>query len=247
RINLAKGIIKTVMQIITGDWKGAWNTIKSTTSNFLSGIKNIISNILNAVLTIIRGILNNIKTVFSSIFNGLKNIVSTAFNGVKNAVKNGMTGAFNAVKGFFGKFKDAGKNITQSIADGITAAIGKVTGAISNVTQKIRDFLPFSPPKTGPLIDIMDVKWGETIGAGIEKGENEVAKAMDDLLAFDLTKKATFSNPNKTNTDEDHNDSSTQNQPIILQVDGKTFAQIIGDYTSAEGGNRIRRIERGLA
>src|SRR5699024_4278383 len=186
RINLAKGIIKTVMQIITGDWKGAWNTIKSTTSNFLSGIKNIISNILNAVLTIIRGILNNIKTVFSSIFNGLKNIVSTAFNGVKNAVKNGMTGAFNAVKGFFGKFKDAGKNITQSIADGITAAIGKVTGAISNVTQKIRDFLPFSPPKTGPLIDIMDVKWGETIGGGILKGEDEVANAMDEMLSVPL-------------------------------------------------------------
>src|SRR5699024_5332797 len=145
-----------------------------------------ISNVLKASLTIVKGILNNIKAVFSSIFNGLKNIVRTAFNGVKNAVKNGMTSAFNTVKGFFGNFKDAGRNIVQSIADGINGAISKVTGAISNVTQKIRDFLPFSPPKTGPLIDIMDVKWGETIGGGILKGEDEVANAMDEMLSVPL-------------------------------------------------------------
>src|SRR5699024_6434683 len=58
----------------------------------------------------------------------------------------------------------------------------KVTGAIGNIASKVRDFLPFSPPKTGPLMDIMDVKWGETIGAGILKGENAVTKAMDDVL-----------------------------------------------------------------
>lgn len=37
------------------------------------------------------------------------------------------------------------------------------------------------------------------------------------------------------------------NRPIILQIDGKTFAQIIWDYTDQEGGVRIRRNQRGLA
>ncbi len=37
------------------------------------------------------------------------------------------------------------------------------------------------------------------------------------------------------------------NRPLILQIDGRTFAQITGDYTDAVGGARIRRIERGLA
>src|SRR5690625_1685083 len=158
-----------------------------------------------------------------------------------------MKGAYNAVTNMGKNFFNAGKNIVTSIADGIKGAIGKVTGAIKNVTQKIRDFLPFSPPKTGPLIDIMDVKWGETIGSGIESGENEVSKAMDNMLDFDLTKKATFSNPNTTNVNKDSYGYTEQKQPIILQVDGKTFAQIIGDYTSQEDGNRIRKIERGLA
>lgn len=40
--------------------------------------------------------------------------------------------------------------------------------------------------------------------------------------------------------------NDNNNRPLVLQIDGKTFAQITGDYTGAEGGTRIRRIERGL-
>ncbi len=246
-INLVMGIIKTVMQIITGDWSGAWNTIKSTVSGVLSGIQGIISGALNAVLSVVTGILNTIKSTFSSIFNGLKGVVTSAFTGVKSAVKSGITAAYNTVTGFASKFLDAGKNIVTSIADGIKGAIGKVTDAIGNVASKVRDFLPFSPPKTGPLMDIMDVQWGETIAGGIEKGENDVTKAMDEILNFDVTRKATFSGANNQDEDPNYYNSSQQNQPIYLQVDGKTFARLMGDYTSQEGGNRIRRIERGLA
>ena len=193
QINLIKGVITTVMQIITGDWSGAWNTIKSTVSNLLSGIVSIISNLLNTAFTVISGILNNVKSTFTSIFNGLVGIVTGALSNVTGALSSGMQSALSAVTNFFGKFKDAGKKIVTSIADGIKGAVGKVTGAISNVAGKIRDFLPFSPPKTGPLIDIMDVKWGETIAGGIDKGESAVANAMDSLLDFDLTKRASFS------------------------------------------------------
>ena len=244
-INTVLGIIKTVMQIITGDWSGAWQTIKNTVSNVLSGIVSIISSLLSGAFNIIKNILGSIKNSFSTIFNGLRGIVSGAFSKVTGAVRDGLTRAFNTVKGFFTKFKNAGRNIVTSIADGIKGAIGKVTGAISNVVGKVRDFLPFSPPKIGPLTDIMDVEWGETIGAGIEKGESAVTKAMDKILDIDLTKKANFNDIRQNGETYPHN--SQHNQPITLQIDGKTFAQIMGDYTSAEGGERIRRIERGLA
>src|SRR5690625_3063342 len=244
-INTVLGIIKTVMQLITGDWRGAWNTIKSTVSNLLGGIKNIISNLLSGAFNIIKSILGNIKNRFSNIFNSLKGIVTTAFNAVKNAVSNGIRNAYNTVINFVSRFRDAGRRIVQSIADGIRGAIGAVTGAISNVAGKIRDFLPFSPPKTGPLVDIMDVEWGKTIGGGIEKGEGIVEKAMDEMLSFNLAKTANLSGHSDEKGLKDQH--SNEQQPIILQVDGKTFAQITGDYVSQEGGNRIRRIERGLA
>lgn len=246
-INLIMGIIKTVMQLITGNWSGAWETIKNTVSNLLSGILGIISTLLSAAVAVVGGLLDSIFAAFSSVFNGVLDTVTGVLGSIGDVLGEGMSSAIDTVLGFVSKFKEAGGKIISSIADGIKGAIGKVTDAIGNVTQKIRDFLPFSPPKTGPLIDIMDVEWGSTIGSGIESGENEVAKAMDSMLDFDLTKKATFNNPNQTNIGKDSYSPSEQNQPIILQVDGKTFAQIIGDYTSQEGGNRIRRIERGLA
>lgn len=254
-INIITGIIQFFSALFTGNWSalwdsvkkilsGAWDTVRLVFMYAIDFVKGLVSKGFGAIKNVVNTIMNAIKNTIGNIFNSLWGIVSNAFSRVKNAVSNGMTSAFNEVKNFFGRFKEAGKNIVTSIADGIKGAISKVTDAISNVTQKIRNFLPFSPPKEGPLIDIMDVKWGETISAGILKGEGEIASAMERALDFDLTKKATF---NANSNSMPHYTAQQQPQPIVLQVDGKTFAQIIGDYTSAEGGNRIRRIERGLA
>lgn len=243
--NVIKAIIQGVMSAIRGDVSGVWNAIKSIVSSVMSGIRSVITSIWNGIKGVISSVLNGIRSTVSSIFNGLRGIVSGAMSGVRSAVSSGIRGALSAVTGLAGNFRNAGTRIVTSIADGIRGAASKVTSAVSNLASKIRDFLPFSPPKTGPLMDIMDVKWGETIGGGIAKGEGAVAKAMEEVLDFDLTKKARFNNPNASNSDE--STSSREKQPIILQVDGKTFAEITGDYTSAEGGKRIRRIERGLA
>src|SRR5690606_27096546 len=208
--NTVKSIFTSGVNTARNVVSSGFNFIRSIISSVMNAIRSVISNIWNGIRNTISNVVNGIRNTISNIFNSLRGIVSGAFNGVRSAVSNGMTSAFNTVKNFFGRFKDAGKRIVTSIADGINGAISKVTDAISNVTQKIRDFLPFSPPKTGPLIDIMDVKWGETISAGILKGEDQVANAMDEILNFDLTKKATFGGLSK---DEILNHYNTQQQP----------------------------------
>src|SRR5690625_2208107 len=244
--NGIRTVISSVLNAIRSVVSSVWNGIRSVITSVMNGIRSVITSIWNGIRSVITSVLNGIRSVVSSIFNGLRGIVSGAMNGVRSAVSSGMRGALSVVTGMISNFFNAGKNIVGAIADGIKGAIGKVTGAISSVASKIRDFLPFSPPKTGPLLDIMVVKWGKTIGGGILKGEDEVANAMDEILNFDLTKKATFVGIGK---DEMINNYALikQNQPIILQVDGKTFAQSMGDYTSAEGGKHNRKIERVLA
>src|SRR5690606_13686156 len=132
----------------------------------------------------------------------LHGIVSNAFSRVRDAVRNGINRALDIVRNIKDKFFDAGRNIVTSIADGIKGAISKVTNAISNGAQRVRNFLPFSPPKEGPLIDIMDVKWGETISPGILKDENEIARAMERALSFDLTQQASFESTSNTKGNE---------------------------------------------
>lgn len=234
-IKVITGIIQFFAALFTGNWSEMWAAVKQIVSGAVQFVVNFIQvSLVGKALKLGRSLLT-----------GFVNIIRNLWTKVTGLFKNGVSNAYNTVTGFFKKFKDAGKKIVTSIAEGIKGAIDSVTDAIGNVAQKVRDFLPFSPPKTGPLTDIMDVKWGETIGAGIEKGESDVAKAMDDILAFDLPKKATFNDARQNSESNPY--SPQQKQPIILQVDGKTFAQIMGDYTSQEGGKRIRRIERGLA
>lgn len=219
--NAIKSIISSIMSGIRSTITSIWNGIRSTISSVVNAIRSVISSVFSAIQSVISSIMsgirstitsiwngikstvtsvvNGIKNTVSNVFNSLKSVVSSAFSGVKNAVRSGMNGALNIVKNVKNKFKNAGKNIVTSIADGIKGAAKKVTDAISNVTQKARDYLPFSPPKTGPLKDIMDVKWGETISAGIEDDENIVEKAMDKMLSVPLDPKTTnFQSKNTT-------------------------------------------------
>jgi len=118
-INLVLGIIKAIMQVITGDWSGAWETIKvviSTVwesiksivslvlsvisqliSNTWNGIKNTISNLLSAISNVVSTIWNSISSTISGILNGISSTVSNVWNGVKNTISNAINTAKNAV------------------------------------------------------------------------------------------------------------------------------------------------------
>ena len=152
-------------------FSSAWTFVKNIFSSSLSWIGGKVSSGLGAV-----------KGTFTTILNSLKGIVSSAFNAVKSAITGGMNGALNAVKNFFGKFKTAGSNIVGSIADGINGAVGKVTGAIGNVVSKVRDFLPFSPAKTGPLMDLDELDFAGPMTDSIDKAKRPLSRAMNDLM-----------------------------------------------------------------
>lgn len=63
---------------------------------------------------------------------------------------------------------DAGKNIVSMIWNGIKAMASKPVEAIKEIIQKMRDFLPFSPAKTGPFRDLHKVKIAETLAMSIK-------------------------------------------------------------------------------
>lgn len=66
------------------------------------------------------------------------------------------------------KFFEAGGNIMSSIKDGIVAKAHEAVDAIKGTVQKMRDFLPFSPAKTGPFKDLHRVKIVETIAQAVK-------------------------------------------------------------------------------
>lgn len=173
-VDLVKNIVNGIINLFTNLFQRA--------VNIFSNLRNSITSIFNAVRNTISNIVNSIRNTISNIFGSLGGIVSKAFNAVKNAVSNGIKGALNVVTGMAKNFLNAGRNIVTSIADGIKGAIGKVTGAISNVTKKIRNFLPFSPAKEGPLMDIHRLNFKGPIEDSIEDAIPDVQAKMNAML-----------------------------------------------------------------
>ena len=165
-------------------------------------------------------------------FNQIKEAISGPINAARDAVRN----AIDRIKGFFNfRFK--------------WPKIPMPKFGINPSGWKVGDLLKGSMPK-------LSVNWNAAGGVfdsptifSTNKGLQGVGEAGPEAI-LPLNDK-TYAGMGKGIAEAlsgmiQPQRQTQDNRPIVLQVDGKTFAQIIGDYTGAEGGTRIRRIERGL-
>jgi hypothetical protein len=222
------------------------------------------------------GKINDLKTGASLVVSAFKENVVSKVSGLKsdvinqaNSLKDGAIGKFNNLRDKAGSVmrqaKDKILSPIEEAKEKVGGIVEKISGFFSNMKLKIpKPSLPSLPhfslewgSKTimGKKISYpsgVDVDWrakgaiftkptifgqygGRMQGAG-DGPEAEAALPLNKenlgAIGEGIAKTMNY---------------STDSRPIILQVDGKTFAQITGDYTDAEGGVRIRRIQRGLA
>jgi hypothetical protein len=168
----------------------------------MSGIMLVIAAIAFAAYLIIDN-WTAIKKFFSNLWDNVTGIFKNAWEWVKNMflsytpvglvikhwekIKAFFTGLWDKVKAIFmehvawvmglgSRFLEAGKNIINSIWEGIKSMVNKPIDAIKDMVGKIRDFLPFSPAKTGPLKTLHKVRIVETIADSMKP--DAAVKAM---------------------------------------------------------------------
>lgn len=232
----ARAIVSSLVSSVVSFFSNLGTRARAIISAMVTGVVNFFTNMFNST----RNIANNIKSTITNIFNSFANIVRTAFSRVVSNVRNGMTRAFNVIKGFFSRFKNAGANIIGNVADGIRGAVGKVTDAVGGVLGKARDMLPFSPPKdkSSPLAGIEKNGITEQIAKGIYDGENEIDKAMNNVLgggAFDVNAHATHS--------VDNHENGYQSRPAVINMNlgGRNFKAFVEDISNTQ--NNVVRLE----
>lgn len=219
-----------------------WETIKSYTLTAWNLVKQYVINPVTEAY-------NSTKQKFTDLYNSAKE----KFDAVKNAAQE----KFEAAKRFI-------MDPIREAVDGVKGFIDKIKGFFDNLKLKIpKPEMPKMPhfslqtsSKTiagkeisypsGINVDwrakggiftrptIFGMNGGNLQGAG-EAGPEGVLPLNEKTLGA-IGKGIASTMPQQSN-----------DRPIILQVDGRTFAQITGDYTDHEGGVRIRKIERGLA
>lgn len=110
--------------------------ILSATSGWLEGIGGFVTEVVNAIGraigAIVTGLLEGVASVAVWIHDRVMDVV-------------------DFFKSLPGLLWEAGKNMIQSLIDGMRSQFGRLSGAAHDVAQTVRNFFPFSPAKEGPL------------------------------------------------------------------------------------------------
>ncbi len=167
------GIIDFLVGIFTGDWKKAWEGIKSIFSgvwnaikdvfsgiweilknlvqNEINYIKNIIDVAWNGIKSLTSTVWNAIKTILSGIWNGLKSLVSTVFNGIGDTIVKVWKKIQSSTSSIWNGIKNAIKSPINAIIGFINKMISGVVNGINALTNMLNS-LSVSNPFTGETI-----------------------------------------------------------------------------------------------
>lgn len=143
------------------------------------GIADVIESVMRIVSGIIDAVMKAIKGDWEGAWDSLVGAVRAIFDDLGPTI-------MRALEGIGQMMFDAGKKIIMHLVDGIKSVAGNIGEAMSGVMGKVRNFLPFSPPKEGPLAGRNWGGWGETIGGelahGLRASTAEVGAASDRMM-----------------------------------------------------------------
>lgn len=166
------GQVQLSMMVLTGIVTGLAWAIEATAkviSNWITFFGKLISAVMTAI--------NWLGDFFDQVKAGWR-IVSDAFGSVRDTI-------INAIAGF--NLWDAGRNLLNSLVNGIKAAVPHLDGVMGWIADRVRAFWPFSPAKRGPLSGRGDMKIaGANLVSRLVEGvrsEADAAQAAAEALA----------------------------------------------------------------
>jgi len=200
------GIVALIAAIVLL-WKN-WDTVVAFLKGAWDSFVNGLINAINWVKEKFAGLPAPIKLLIVALnpFVGIPLLIATNWNTLVTVFKNlwtnistTFTTGINNIKNFFSSlpewFRESGKKIVSTLAQGIESAFMKPYEAVKNGFAKIRQLLPFSDAKEGPLstLTLSGKRVLETITTGIHQGEDLPAQAVEKSFKqvdFKTTKKA---------------------------------------------------------
>lgn len=162
--NVIYGVVKSFLQLLGGDWEGAWETIKNT------GKK-----VWDSIVSFFTSFAENFDMIWGNLWRGVTSFFSNAWNTISTGVSNGIS----AVVGFFaalpGKVMKFITNLLADVVNGIVSLPGKLWEGLVSGGTKITSWL-------GNLwTEVKDGIWKIVKGA-YDWGANVVGNFIDGLL-----------------------------------------------------------------
>ncbi|MES1053449.1 carbamoyl-phosphate synthase [Bacillus thuringiensis] len=249
-----KIIVKLVEVLIQNLPKLIDSGVKILTA-LIDGIIKILPKLietgLKLIVEIAKAIIQNLPKVLEAggkilleLIKGIVSLVGELGSTIKNNVIKSMTDKLDDAKT---TFFNAGKGLMDQMKKGIENMKDKVLDTMSNMAGKVRDFLPFSPAKTGPLSDLDHLDFGGPISDSIKLAFPKVQGLMNDLL--DLPPIVSNVKTNRTvessgNTQRDTNNTGNSNgsSPTYIVLDKKVVGEALAEPVESTNNRRKQRL-----
>ena len=134
-VNAIRTVIVVFLDLLKGDWQGAWDAIKSFFTTTWDGIKAFLSNILDGIKSIWTSVWTAVSQFFTDIWNKIVAFFTPTINGIKTTIGN----VLNAISGVWTSVWNRVGSFLGNIWHGITSAVSNGIQSVSNTVGRIRD------------------------------------------------------------------------------------------------------------
>ncbi len=147
--NLISGVFKTGLQLLTGDWSGAWQTIQATFYNVLGHIKGIFGAWIGWFAGLGENFMNAGRGLIDAFWAGIQASWGTLEEGFTSLLGDlrSLLPFSDAEEGPLSQLTQSGKSLLPTFAKGIEQGADEPIDAISTSLSRIR----LQPPRIAPM------------------------------------------------------------------------------------------------
>lgn len=234
--------------------KGLFTILQSVAQSVWRNIEVIIQSAVGIILSIVRMFTAAFRGDWQGVWREAQSLLKNAWNLLKNAAQIGVSSLLGVIRGIGralggiwadigNSFYNAGRGFIEQMVKGIEGMVKKVTGAVSKVAQKVRDFLPFSPAKTGPLSDLDHLDFGGPISDSLIRALPEVQSKLEPMLTLpDVTTARVLSRGSST-IDSSTANGTTQDTSTLLEVIIRLLQEIVSKELIVDENSMTRRMD----
>ena len=231
-VNLITRIFEALIQNLPKIIDAGMKILTALIDGIIKVLPKLIEAALKLIVEIAKAIVQNLpkileagKQILQAIIDGIISLVSKLGSTIKTEV---IDKIIQKVKDAGKSFLDAGKGLMEQMKQGIINAAGSVTSAVSDIASKVRDFLPFSPAKTGPLSDIDKLDFGGPITDSLKRGTPVIQRMMAKMLEVpDIIAPTPLSRGDLSSYASTSLNSLASDQIIYVDIDGRTVTRAV--------------------
>lgn len=129
------GIVAATMQIINGDWSGAWQTISDTAATFMNSVLSIVGTDLATFTQVWTDNWNMAVLIVTTVWQQIQDAVSAKLMELTSGIQTAIIGAANWLQEFLPQFVALGGRIIESIVSGVVGAAINLANAVASAVS----------------------------------------------------------------------------------------------------------------